>query len=187
MLGPSEAAGALGALGTQQAAPRPSSPGRGGGGRSFPVSHFGVGPREATQHCPQGPGGHFLGCPFWGAAGCPAWCHPWPPRERRHLEVLGSGPLVLGSPRQLWRGAGGRGCPGSHLRLPPPPGFLSDSLSSSLGSSRAERGRQDREPGVQVRAQDPPLPVGSTANPHLPTTIHTQTHRSLLLPAPGLS
>ena len=36
----------LGTLGIQQAAPRPNSR----GGRSFPVSHFGVGPGEATRH-----------------------------------------------------------------------------------------------------------------------------------------
>lgn len=198
MLGPSEETGALGALGTQQAAPRPNSPGR----RSFPVSHFGVGPGEATHHCPQGPGGHFLCCPFWGVAGCPAWGHPWPARERRRLEALGSGPLVLGSPRQLrgraaggWGGGGGgggvgtvggrcRGFPGSHLGLPT--GFLNDFLSSSLRSSRAGKtGPGARCPGActgptasgRPQRQPPSSPPPNTQG-------HTGAFSFLLLGSP---
>lgn len=66
-VGPSGEAGALGALGTQQAAPSPNSP----AGRCFPVSHFGLGPGEATHHCLQGPRGTFPVVSFLGNSGVP--------------------------------------------------------------------------------------------------------------------
>lgn len=170
-VGPSGEAGALGALGTQQAASRPNS----AGGRSFPVSHLGVGPGQATHHCPQGPGGHFQRGPFWGVAGCRAWGLAG---VRRPLSPLGAaafrgpGAGAIGAwPSQAAPGV-------SHLRLPL--GSLRDFPSSNLGSStRVKR----RPTGSHVsRAMH-----GIHLLPRRPTPTPPDTCTSPLLPAPGLS
>lgn len=163
----------LGALGTQQAAPRPNSP----GGRSFLVSHFGVGPGEATHHLSQGPGLAFpLVSSLGGSGGAlpgamPGSGGPFPRWERRRSEVLGPRPSVLGGPRQL---------PGvSHLRLPL--GFLSDFLSSNLRSSTQVK----RRPGARC----PGASTGPTFSLFTPanTSPHNSPHPHPAPPAPKTS
>lgn len=76
--------GSRSSRGPGDTAPSPNSP----AGRCFPVSHFGLGPGEATHHCLQGPRGTFPVVSFLGNSAVPCL---GPRRSQEAPFLTGSG------------------------------------------------------------------------------------------------
>lgn len=175
MLAPSEEAGALGALGTQRAAPRPKSP----RGAELPRQPFWGGPRRSNSPLATGTRQTFPLLSFLGSSRVPCL---GPPLASLGAEAFrGPGFGATGAwQSQAAQGRGRVGGGGAQAAISgcptrPSPGFLSDLLSSSLGSSRGGKtGPGARCPGARTGPTASRWPHRQSPPPHHHTHTDTQ-------------